>query len=107
MKKSTKVIIGILTFFPVLHLVFDLLAGSISVIIGADSFLNALLATSVFVNSYRWLLITSYLVLALVNKKSGSRIMWFFTIFIGSIYIVPLYWYLYIWKDDMYAVSND
>jgi hypothetical protein len=123
MKKSTKILLGIATIWPIVYMVFffTVIFSTIFSMRSDVTFEGSGGAMpTLFVAIFPLHILTVFLVMGLtifyiVNVFRNDRvdkdkqILWTILLFMGSIIAMPIYWYLYIWserKEQPYA-SND
>jgi len=114
MKKCSKIILGIATFWQSFYLICFFIYFSCSIIHGLtklgpswlfDSILSLFIVVglnlvSIFMGI---ILLIIYIVHLLKNDKikNEKRLMYLVFIIILGIFAMPIYWYFYIWKDQM------
>ena len=109
MQKSTKVLLGIATFWPIAYMVlffvfifsaFWLLGGG-----GGDSGIQPAFALIFGLHLLTMLLIMALTVFYIVDIFKNNRVekdkkaLWAIVIFMGNAIAMPIYWYLYFWKE--------
>lgn len=65
---------------------------------GAYAGLMFTLGTTVVIGG--WLLVASYLVYLFKTRhvSNGKRFSWAAALFIGNMFVMPIFWFLYVWK---------
>jgi len=109
MKKSTKIIIGILTIWPILYLLFFMvfffssfffLQGHEDGIFLASNFM-ILFGLHFFTIIMSMGLLVFYVINIFRNDrvKSNQKTLWAVILFMGNMIAMPVYFYLFIWKE--------
>jgi hypothetical protein len=118
MKKSTKILLGIATIWPLIYMV--LFIGSIFLTIfftgggssgsGMPIFFIILIAFHFLTILWIWALIVFYMVNVFKNDRvdKDKKVLWAVVLFMGNVIAMPVYWYLYIWPEGgaLSSVSN-
>jgi hypothetical protein len=110
MKKSSKILVGIATLWPFLYMVFFFL-----VVFSSVFFMNSsrgpesgppLLFLVIFpLHLLTMLGIIGLSIFYIVNVFRNDRVdkdkkvLWAVVLFLGNMIAMPIYWYLYIWKE--------
>jgi predicted permease len=107
MKRSTKLGIGIATLWPAIHVIAFLIFVSV---VDADSphlqldswFLPALFGLHCVVMFWMVLLLVAYLRHLYKNDRvpESKRMFWVLALCFGNILTMPVYWYLFVWKEN-------
>ena len=110
MKKSTKILLGLATLWPFLYLIlFFIFFFSLFLFMpgpgGEES--GPPFAFAVFIALHLltmlWImgLTAFYIVNIFRNDRvdKDKKVLWAVVIFMGNMIAMPIYWYLYIWKD--------
>ena len=99
MGKGIKLLIGLLTLVPLGYLVFFFMnfASFPDEMIDFDSLFKLHLGVMLFVMG----LLIFYIVNIFKNDKvrQDQKALWVIVLFFGAIIAMPVYWYLFIWKD--------
>lgn len=121
MKKFTKILLAIATIWPFIYMIFFFLVVFSSLFLmprsgspegGAFPSLFLLIFPLHFLTM---LLIMGLTVFYMVNVfrnervEKDKKVLWAVVLFMGSMIAMPIYWYLYIWREDKEPaiVSND
>lgn len=103
MNKALRIVIGAATLWPIGYAMFFIGAGFFSFFYPAyahtwDSvFLPLLLLTIVLI----WSLLAFYLIHLYKSDRVNrhQKLPWILALFAGTIIAMPVFWYLYIWRD--------
>ena len=116
MKKSTKILLGLATLWPLVYMVlffvfilstFFFLSTSTSQEFGSVSFMVVFL-----LHLLTMLWITALTIFYIVNVFRNERVdkdkkvLWAVVLFMGNMIAMPIYWYLYIWKESPVTLSE-
>lgn len=101
MPQGGAAILGLISALPLLYgmaFVIDVLSlpagiNPPSPLGGVDWHLLAMVLTTILLIWYLRSLFTSS------KFSSQKRILWAIALFLGSIFIFPIFWYLYVWKE--------
>ena len=108
MTKSKKIILGIATIWPILYTVFFfLLVFSQFLFVSSGGSLNELpIGISLIFPLYFITIILMFVLIFIYVKNvfkndriQDKKALWVVAIFLGSYIAMPIYWYLYIWKE--------
>lgn len=109
MKKSTKIIIGILTIWPFLYLLFFMIfffSAFFSLQSHGDSnFLGSNFIILFGLHFFTIIMSMGLLVFYIINifrndrVKSDQKTLWAVILFMGNMIAMPVYFYLFIWKE--------
>lgn len=115
MKKTGKIVLGLATFWPIVYV----FAFSTFFIVNLLLIITKRIpGNPIFFSSYVWLfvlhLITmlwmiTLLVIYIVNLFNNDRVeqdkkaLWAVVLFFGNMIAMPIYWYLYIWREPKVA----
>lgn len=117
MKKSTKILLAIATVFPFAYMIFFFVVVFFSFFMmsqegssegGAMPILFMILIP---LHLLTMLLIMGLTVFYIVNVFRNNRVekdkkvLWAVVLFMGSIIAMPIYWYLYIWREGVESVT--
>ena len=112
MKKTTKILLAIATVFPFLYMIFFFVVIFSSIFFAPrDGSSEGGVFTILFMVIFPLHLITMLLILGLtifymVNVFKNDRVdkdkkvLWAVVIFMGNMIAMPVYWYLYIWREE-------
>lgn len=113
MKKLTKIFLGLLTLWPFAYVILFFFV-IFSTIVFAPGTGEAgpppLIALILPLHLLTMLLVMALMVFYIVNVFKNNRVdkdkkvLWAVVLFLGTMIAMPIYWYLYIWKD--HAVSH-
>lgn len=114
MQKSTKVLLGIATFWPIAYMVLFFVFIFSAILFsgggGGDSGIQPAFALVFALHLLTMLLIMALTVFYIVDIFKNNRVekdkkaLWAIVIFMGNAIAMPIYWYLYFWKEP--AVPN-
>lgn len=110
MSKPAKIILGIATLWPLLYIfiffafVFSsaILAMNGSAVIGdPSSGFGTIFVLHLFTILLMFVLLTIYIVNVFNNDRveNDKKALWAVVLFLGNIIAMPVYWYLYIWRN--------
>jgi hypothetical protein len=116
MSKSKKISLGFLTILPLLYL-FTFMVFFISMILtidkqpassGMPTVILAMMIAHVLMMLLMICLITFYIIHSFNNQmiQQDKKVLWTILIFMGSFISMPIYWYLFIWKDSAMPVNS-
>ncbi len=109
MKKSAKIVLGITTLWPIIYMcLFFIFMFSMFLWIpqqsssgGPPVFITGLFGLHFFTMLLIFGLIAVYIVNIFRNDRieNDKKALWAVVIFLGNMFAMPVYWYLYIWKE--------
>jgi heme/copper-type cytochrome/quinol oxidase subunit 2 len=111
MKKSTRILLGIATIWPIVYMIFFFTVIFIAIFSASHdgsfegSALPALLMVIFPLHILTVILVMGLTIFYIVNVFRNDRvdkdkqILWTILLFMGSIIVMPVYWYLYIWSE--------
>lgn len=111
MKKSTKIALGIGTVWPILYMfifiififsmVLFLPSGETSSTSGPPVWFFAIFPIHFLTILWIWVLVIIYIVDVFRNDRvpKDKQVLWLIVILLGGIIAMPIYWYLYIWRE--------
>jgi hypothetical protein len=111
MSKLGKLLLGAGTIWPILYM-FIFMGAAFSAVIFGESEPAALWAVIIPLHLLTMLLIFGLMVFYVVNVFRNDRIkpdmkaLWAIVLFMGNAFAIPIYWYLYIWRDDPKALQG-
>ena len=99
MNKINKVVLGILSFIPLVYSVFIMMSLFTGLnfetfdyfnklhfgVMGLTFLLVAILSTHLFFSS---------------SKQLDTKLLWFLALVVGNMLIFPIYWYLNVWQEN-------
>ena len=116
MKKSNKVLLGIATIWPFIYIVlfmvfmfstFFFTRGDGSEVRTPEGVFVPVLMVIVFALHFLtiiwiWALIAFYMVNVFKNDRvdKDKKVLWAVVLFMGNMMAMPVYWYLYIWRES-------
>jgi uncharacterized membrane protein len=105
MNKTWKVLLGLLTLWPLCYLVLFFILTFIGIFFGAASqapFIQLILPVHLLTMLLIFGLVVFYIVNVFKNKRieSDKKALWAVVLFMGGMIAMPVYWYLFIWKDE-------
>lgn len=117
MKKSTKILLGIATIWPVIYIPLFIVGVFLMTFLspGNEGEAPALLALFPVIFLLHFLTIFGgialevfYIVNIFKNKRveEDKRLMWVLLLFFLNLFVMPVYWYLYIWKEPQPALES-
>jgi hypothetical protein len=116
MSKIKKTLLGVLTVLPPLYLV-TFIVFFISMILTIDKqpasggmppVFQALMIAHLLTILLMFCLVTFYIFHVFNNNMipQDKKVLWTILIFMGSFIAMPIYWYLFIWKDSVVSVNS-
>lgn len=110
MQKPTKVLLGVATLWPIFYMFIFILFFFSAFILGpgggdTGAGMPPLMALIFGLHLLTMLFIMALTVFYIVNVFRNDRVdkdkkaLWAIVIFMGSAIAMPIYWYLYIWKE--------
>jgi hypothetical protein len=111
MKKSSKILLGIATIWPLIYMV--LFIGFIFLTLfltggggpsqggGLPGFFLVIFVLHFLTILWIWALIAFYIFNVFKNDRveKDKKVLWAVVLFMGNVIAMPIYWYLYIWPD--------
>lgn len=112
LSKPSRLLIGILTVWPILYFIVFMVAFFVPFFLSAFSHPQTAPPVGLFftffaLHLFTILLIYGLMALYIVDVFKNDRIasdrkaLWAVVIFFGSIIAMPIYWYLYFWRDPL------
>ncbi|HEV7395505.1 MAG TPA: hypothetical protein VGN86_03250 [Pyrinomonadaceae bacterium] len=104
MTKGSKLLLGAATVWPIFYMLFFFVFIMASVFMGNDG-PGPLFAIVIPLHILTMLLMFALTVFYIVNVFRNERVskdmkvLWAVVIFMGNLIAMPIYWYLYIWRD--------
>ncbi len=107
MTKGQRVALGVATIFPLFYILIVLLT-PLRIVFTTDpmspqapDWFLYFTALHFFMYLYTGLLLAFYLIHLFGNKGMNreSKALWAFLLIVGSIFTMPVYWYLHIWRS--------
>jgi hypothetical protein len=117
MKKPTKLLLGLATLWPFSYLIFFFVT-IFSLILFMPSagegesdffpFLGVILPLHLFTMLSMMALIAFYIVNVFRNDRveKDKKVLWTIVLFMGNMIAMPVYWYLYIWRESPAGSSS-
>ena len=112
LSKSTKILLGLATLWPFIYMIF-FFAYIFSMILWApradaeteSSAFPVLFGILMVVHVFTMLWIVGLTIIYMVDVFKNERVekdykvLWAVVIFMGNMFAMPIYWYLYIWRE--------
>ena len=115
MKKPTKILVGIGTLWPFLYMIlfFTFMLSSVFFLpsegpeSGPPAGFVVLFTLHLFTMFWIMALTIYYMVNVFRNDQvdKDKKVLWAVVLFMGNMIAMPIYWYLYIWKEPALSVS--
>ena len=111
MKKSSKILLAAATIWPLIYML--LFMGFMFASFLSSDEPGALWAIIIPLHLLSMLLIMGLTVFYIVNVFRNDRVnkdmkvLWAVVLFMGSLLAMPIYWYLYIWRDAPEALQQN
>lgn len=110
MKKSIKILLGLATLWPFLYMILFFvfvfssiffMRGPAGAEAGPPLFFVVFFALHLFTMLWIMALTIFYMVNVFKNDRvdKDKKVLWAVVIFMGNLIAMPIYWYLYIWKE--------
>lgn len=109
MKKSSKILLGLATLWPFVYLILFFIFVFSSMFFlrqssgesGPPFFFLIFMAFHLLTMLWIMLLTIFYMVNVFRNDRvdKDKKVLWAVVIFMGNMIAMPIYWYLYIWKE--------
>jgi hypothetical protein len=110
MKKSIKILLGLATLWPFLYMILFFLFIFLSILFmpgrgggesGPPFFFVVFIALHLLTMLWIMGLTVFYIVNVFRNDRvdKDKKVLWAVVIFLGNMIAMPIYWYLYIWKE--------
>jgi hypothetical protein len=116
MKKSNRILLGIATVWPFIYIALFMGSMFLSLFLtrggasgggapegrGLPIFFVLIFALHFLTILWIWALIAFYIYNVFKNDRveKDKKVLWAVVLFMGNIMAMPVYWYLYIWRDD-------
>jgi len=118
MSKVKKIILGLFTVWPVVYItsVFGYILSHFDTVFSSLNELDNTQMTKMVLTIFtiQFLTIISMFVLLFIFIKNvfkndrvnqSEKVLWLIVLFFGNMIAMPVYWYLYIWKEPANTVS--
>jgi len=114
MKKPTKVLLGLATLWPFFYLILFFVVIFSTVVFrpgSGESGPPPLIALILPLHLFTMLAVMGLMVFYIVNVFRNDRVdkdqkaLWAVVLFMGNMIAMPIYWYLYIWREPPAADS--
>lgn len=104
MKKSSKILLALATIWPFLYMILFMgVAVSLIFLRGNEPGFIWAIIIPLHILTMLWImgLTVFYMVNVFRNDRVNKdmKVLWAVVLFMGSIIAMPIYWYLYIWRD--------
>jgi len=110
MKKSTKILLAVATLWPFVYMILFFVFVFSSILFmpsqageqsGPPFFFVVFIALHLFTMLWILALTVFYMVNVFRNDRvdKDKKVLWAVVIFMGNMIAMPIYWYLYIWKE--------
>lgn len=111
MTKFTKILLAVATVFPIAYMIFFLVFVFSTIFFlppdatAADKAFPSLFMLIIPLHFLAMLLTLGLTIFYIVNVFKNERVdkdkktLWAVVIFMGSVFAMPIYWYLYIWRE--------
>ena len=104
MQKSTKTLLGIATFWPIAYM-FLFFAFMFTMVLSRGGAVETMFPLIFLLHLLTMILIMALTVFYIVDIFKNNRVekdkkaLWAIVIFMGNAVAMPIYWYLYFWKE--------
>ncbi len=111
MKKPAKILLGIATLWPFLYIIifFAFMFSQVLLIslrgepshIGPPTFFIVLFSLHFLTMLWIFALLIIYIINVFKNERvdKDKKALWAVVLFLGNMFAMPVYWYLYIWRE--------
>lgn len=117
MNKTTKILLGLATFWPFLYLILFFVFVFSSILFmpgpgeegsGPPLFFAVFVALHLLTMLWIMALTIFYIVNVFRNDRveKDKKVLWAVVIFLGNMIAMPIYWYLYIWNEAPIASAT-
>lgn len=117
MKKPTKILVGLATLWPVVYMFLFFLFIVSTVFFVLPSTTREVGPPAAFVVLTLLHVLTMFVIMALMiiyivdvfrNERvdKDKKVLWAVVLFMGNVIAMPVYWYLYIWKEPALSLSG-
>lgn len=114
MNKATKLFLGAVTILPLIYVIFffTLMFQAFYTMIADGSseailfrWFDSLFPVHLAMMLLNMILIVLYIIIVFKNErlKIELKVMWAGVIFTGSVFVMPVYWFLNIWRESKVA----
>jgi hypothetical protein len=113
MQKPAKVLLGLATLWPFAYMILFFAFIFLTILLGRggppDNGMPAMFAMIFGLHILTMLIIVALTVFYIVNVFKNDRVnkdqkaLWAIVIFLGNMIAMPIYWYLYIWREPAIA----
>ena len=105
MNKTWKVLLGLLTLWPFCYLILFFLLTFATLFFGGRAeapFVSLILPTHLLTMLLIFGLAAYYIFNVFKNRRieNDKKALWAVVLFMGGMIAMPIYWYLFIWKDE-------
>ena len=112
MKKSSKILLALVTIWPFVYMILFMgVIVSLAVLQGTDPGIIWAIIIPLHLLTMLWIISRTifYMVNVFRNDRVNKdmKILWAVVLFMGSIVAMPIYWYLYIWRDVPSPLINE
>lgn len=116
MKKSNKILLGIATIWPFIYLGLFMIFVFSTIFFARGGMPDSgaseggfpilfvlIFALHALTILWVWALIAFYIVNVFKNDRveKDKKVLWAVVLFMGNMIVMPVYWYLYIWRDNV------
>jgi len=99
MNKINKVVLGILSFIPLVYLVFIMMSLFMGLDFETFNFINKLHLGVMGLIFLLVAILSAHLFFS-SSKQLDTKLLWFLVLVMGNILVFPIYWYLYVWQEN-------
>ena len=116
MNKTVKVLLGLVTLWPFFYLILFFVVIFLTVLGpggGGEAGPPPMIALIFPLHLLTMLIVLALTIFYIVNVFRNKRIendkkaLWAIVIFMGNMISMPIYWYLFIWKDEPVASASE
>jgi len=111
MKKPVKIILGVATLWPLLYMGFFFVSFFLPFFAfgpGLPASFEVLFLLHCFTILWTLVLLIIYIVNVFTNDRveKDTKALWAVVVFMGNVIAMPVYWYLYIWRQPKGTIED-
>ncbi len=99
MNKINKIVLGILSFIPLVYFVFIMMSLFTGLDFETFDFINKL-HLGVMGLTFLLVVILSVHLFFTSSKQLDTKLLWFLVLVVGNMLVFPIYWYLNVWLEN-------
>jgi hypothetical protein len=99
MNKINKFVLGILSFIPLVYLVFIMMSLFTGLNFETFDFINKLHLGVMGLTFLLVVILSAHLFFS-SSKQLDTKLLWFLVLVVGNMLVFPIYWYLNVWQEN-------